>query len=81
MANRTGNRFDRHEHQNRYAGHAMVTVHREARRTELLFGGSKQDWMNVSFAALAKNWDSTGPNYQGRKAECENLRSRLARRH
>lgn len=30
-----GCRFDKHEHQKRQKGHAMVTVHRDGRKTEI----------------------------------------------
>lgn len=38
-----GCRFDRHEHQKRHKGHAIVTVHREGRKTEIALTGSHQD--------------------------------------
>jgi len=37
-----GCRFDRHEHQHRYEGHVMVTVHRDHRKTEIPLGGSRE---------------------------------------
>jgi hypothetical protein len=38
-----GCRFDTHEHHQRGNGHAVVTVHREGRRTLAPLGGSRQD--------------------------------------
>jgi hypothetical protein len=38
-----GCRFDRHEHEDRHHGHAMVTIHREGRKSVALLGGSRQD--------------------------------------
>jgi hypothetical protein len=37
-----GCRFDRHEHQRRGEGQAMVTVNREGRRTVVPLGGSRR---------------------------------------
>ena len=37
-----GCRFDQGAHQHRDAGHVMVTVHREGRKTEVPLGGSHQ---------------------------------------
>lgn len=38
-----GCRFDRHEHEARGEGHAVVTVHREGRVAKLPLVGSRQD--------------------------------------
>lgn len=37
-----GCRMDHGEHVERHAGHVMVTVHREGRKTEVPLGGSHQ---------------------------------------
>jgi hypothetical protein len=37
-----GCRFDRQEHQQRHEGPAMVTVHREGKKSEVPLGGSRQ---------------------------------------
>jgi hypothetical protein len=37
-----GCRFERHEHQQRGAGHVIVTVHRDGRTTEVPLGGSRR---------------------------------------
>jgi hypothetical protein len=37
-----GCRFDRHEHEQRHHGMAVVTVHRDGRKTEVPLGGSHE---------------------------------------